>query len=86
MSLEESICIFMGTLEGKWDIVDKSKFNGKNIYIICFKLCLYLCSISHAECYYKGENIIHYFLYIIIVENVFYEVWITIEKAWAFER
>jgi hypothetical protein len=33
----------VGTLEGKWDIVNRSKFNGKNFCVICFKLCLYLC-------------------------------------------
>jgi hypothetical protein len=38
MSLEKNICIVVGTLEGKWDIVDRSKFD-KNFCVICSKLC-----------------------------------------------
>ncbi len=32
-----------GKFKGKWDVVDKSKSYGKNISVICFKLCLYIC-------------------------------------------
>jgi hypothetical protein len=63
MSLEQNTCLVMGILEGKWDIVNKFKSNGKNLCIICFNLCLYLCLTFMAECCCKGRIQFIGFLY-----------------------
>jgi len=73
--LKRAHALLWGDLKGKWDIVDKSRFEVKKTCVKFGPSCvLFLYPTFKVECCCEREYTIHFLFFKINVGDVFYEI------------